>query len=638
MHVPDLVECAKSHASEFIEPPRIIPADPIIVTVLILKMPGEGGFPTDDSSGKMEILCQGWSRLVAERDPAVKPALIIVLLFLHSPELLAQALDLPDRPSDAPKGAAFARSIAGLPLKEREESILAEVKRGNVPPFLRSFVPVEVSNGPVKATYLVAPDYLAIGSDDDYFLTPITPNTAQKIADLLDCTLPTSRMVDDIYANASIKLAPSPIPPTPAMTTVPVFLSHNETVLGQRMGEPPGRLVAGHKKDVVIANKVFAATGKVAIYGWHKAVGKPIQPLYTGHTDKWVDYSHGIRLVRRRMLVDGQPKTVDAVLADPELAGLLSHEGVMLKTRYDSGPLIAEARPASPGASMEVLQLDPGVRVAIDRPEAASSRPVLLIFYALPNGNTIEQTVGKELEPGDDWHFDIQQIGAQTRFLREAIDDREVVVAYLENDLKSWPVWRKKHGDGPIPAILGAVTDRFEQARTRVALSGHSGGGSLIFGYLNGVEAIPDRVERIAFLDANYGYETDRHLEKLASWLKAADRHYLCVLAYNDAVALLNGKTFVSAEGGTWGRSHLMLRDLETSFPFTNDLRAGLRRSTALEGRVEFLLKENPDRKVLHTVQVEKNGFIESMLSGTKRQGSGYTYFGDRAYSRFIRR
>ena len=99
----------------------------------------------------------------------------LVLLSLLSPKLHAQTLDLPPRPPDAPKGAEFARSIAGLPLKEREEAILAEVKTGNVPPFLRTFVPVEVTLGAVKATYFVAPDYLAIGSDDDYFLTPITP-------------------------------------------------------------------------------------------------------------------------------------------------------------------------------------------------------------------------------------------------------------------------------------------------------------------------------------------------------------------------------------------------------------------------------------------------------------------------------
>jgi hypothetical protein len=212
-----------------------------------------------------------------------------------------------------------------------------------------------------------------------------------------------------------------------------------------------------------------------------------------------------------------------------------------------------------------------------------------------------------------------------------------LVVAYLENDLKSWPAWRKKHGDGKIPALLDAVLRRFEGSRTRVVLAGHSGGGSLIFGYLNGVEAIPDRVERIAFLDANYGYETDHHRDKLATWLKASDRHYLVVLAYNDAVALLDGKPFVSASGGTWGRSLLMQGDLEASFPFARDLTADMRRFHALDGRVKFFLKENPEKKVLHTVQVERNGFIEGILSGTSLEGVDYTYFGDRAYSRLIR-
>jgi len=35
---------------------------------------------------------------------------------------------------------------------------------------------------------------------------------------------------------------------------------------------------------------------------------------------------------------------------------------------------------------------------------------VLLVFYALPNGNSIEQTVGKNLKEGDDWHYNIQHI------------------------------------------------------------------------------------------------------------------------------------------------------------------------------------------------------------------------------------
>lgn len=559
-----------------------------------------------------------------------------VLILLLCRSILAQTLNLPPRPPSAPGGTAFARSIAALTLAEREARILAEVTAGNVPPFLRTFVPVSVSAGPLEVSFFVAPDYLAIGSDDDYFLTPLTPHTAQAIADRLDCVLPTPKIVDDIYAHAAVKLTPAPIPPSPAMTTVDVFLRHNEIVRAARGSKPAaGALVAGHKKDVVIANKVFATPGKVAIYGWHKPDGKPIQPLYTGHADSWVDYSHGIRLVSRRLLVNGVAATIDEVLADPKRASLLSNDGVIRQTRYVQ-TANAPSLKAAPGARLEVMRLDRGVRVVIDRPAAALSKPTLLVFYALPNGNTIEQTIGKAIRPGDDWHFDIQHIGAQVAFLREKIQDRQIVVAYLENSLKSWPSWRRTHDDAGIAEIIHAVRNRHGGTRTRLVLSGHSGGGSLIFGYLNSMATIPDDVERIAFLDSNYAYETDRHQGKLTAWLKASDAHYLVVLAYNDAVALLNGKPFVSASGGTWGRSHQMLDDLKGAIPFTSETSGSLERSTALAGRVTFLLNANPERKVLHTVQVEKNGFIESLLAGTKLEGAGYTYFGDRAYTRFI--
>jgi hypothetical protein len=559
---------------------------------------------------------------------ALRSGVIAALLFSIGQAPHAQSLELPPRPATAPNGTEFARSIADLSLAERERKILEALKSGNVPNFLRKLVPVTVKSGTVNATYFVAPDYLAIGADEDYFLTPLSPYSAQAFADLLGCSLPTTQMVDDIYANATVKLTPAPIPPSSAMTTVPVFIQHNAMVLVQRKKESPGGLIAGHKKDVVIATKVFATPGKVAIYGWHKIDGKPIQPLYTGHTATWVDYSHGIRLVQRRMALNGESKTIDEVLADPRLAPLLSREGPMRECRY---PI------KDRGEVVESLRIDPGVRVVINRPSAVSSKPVLVIFFAIPNGNTIEQTIGKAMQPGDDWHFDIQHIGAQTRFLREMITDRTVVVAYLENDLKSWPAWRRENGDAKISSIFEAVVDRFKDARPRMVLTGHSGGGSLIFGFLNSVSRIPDQVERIAFLDANYAYESERHKDKLADWVKASDRHYLVVLAYHDAVALLNGKSFVSASGGTWGRSHAMVRDLEGAFSLAGDHNAEMRRFTALGGRIKFFLKENPERKVLHTVLVERNGFIESILSGTDLEGSGYVYFGDRAYSRYIR-
>ena len=286
------------------------------------------------------------------------------------------------------------------------------------------------------------------------------------------------------------------------------------------------------------------------------------------------------------------------------------------------------------------LQLPHEVRVHINMPsqlDFARDKPIQLIFYAVPNGNTIEQTIGKKLQPGDDWHFDIQHIGAQTRFLRHAITNRTIVVAFLENSLKSWPAWRREYGDAEIPELLATVERIFPTNNMEIVLTGHSGGGSLTFGYLNSVTRVPDNVTRIAFLDSDYAYETTNHLTKLTEWLKFSGHHRLCVLAYHDSIALLNGKTFVSERGGTWGRSRALLEDLSREFTFSSSTNtAGLESYSASEGRIQFFLKENPEQTILHTVQVERNGFIHAMLTGTPLENRGYEYFGDRAYSMWI--
>ena len=166
-------------------------------------------------------------------------SIVVGLILSLGSSLSAQTLELPPRQPAAQNGTAFARSIADLALAKREERIVAEFLAGNVPLFLRQLVPVHVSAGNLKASFFVAPDYLAIGSDDDYFLAPLTPLAAQVIADRLDCVLPTPKMVDDIYESATVKLAPAPIPPSPAMTTVAVFLRHNEIVRAARQETYP---------------------------------------------------------------------------------------------------------------------------------------------------------------------------------------------------------------------------------------------------------------------------------------------------------------------------------------------------------------------------------------------------------------
>ena len=78
-----------------------------------------------------------------------------------------------------------------------------------------------------------------------------------------------------------------------------------------------------------------------------------------------------------------------------------------------------------------------------------TKKPLTLVFYALPNGNSIEWTMGKRMSTGDDWHFDIQHIAAQTRFIQSLQPQKEIIIIYLANELKSWPAWKKQQPDGP---------------------------------------------------------------------------------------------------------------------------------------------------------------------------------------------
>ncbi len=252
----------------------------------------------------------------------------------------AQGLRLPPRGAGARAGSAMLPLIRGLTVQEREALLWQEFAAGNVPAFVREFVPVVVrrpdTTGRVREIrYEVLPDYLAFGSDQDFFRMPMTPTLGQQIADLLDCSLPTRRMVDDIWAAAPVQLQPTFFDPNVYDIVSPdIFWQHHQRVEVLRAGRPLGALTAGTKKDVVITARLASVSNRVAIYGWHRTNGQPIQPLYTGHVDWYADYSHGIRLVRNRVLVDGQRMTVAQVLAHPILHPLLSDEGAFTSSRY----------------------------------------------------------------------------------------------------------------------------------------------------------------------------------------------------------------------------------------------------------------------------------------------------------------
>lgn len=258
----------------------------------------------------------------------------------------AQTLNIRERKANELNGSQFAASISdtAIHLKQREKIIYKAIKKGNIPQFYRKLVKVTdtatIDGNLTTIAYYVIPDYLAIGTDNNYFYCPMTPALAQRVANKLKCSLPTRKMVNTIYQQAVTKLSPLPIPPSPAMITVPVFIKHAGMLKQQRdsLGNKfiLGNLVGGDKKDVIISNRIYNDTSNyhVVIYGWHKiSTGKAIQPLYARHLNNWADYSHGIRLIQNKVWVNGKATTIKKVLRSEHLNILLSDEGV-IKTPY----------------------------------------------------------------------------------------------------------------------------------------------------------------------------------------------------------------------------------------------------------------------------------------------------------------
>ena len=244
---------------------------------------------------------------------------------------------IPPRPENAVGGSEFVRMLEKLSLGDREEAIAHEVCRGNIPEFLRSFqkITIKGKDAAGKDHTIVLetmPDYLAVGSDTDFVRLPMTPMTAARIADGFGCALPTRKLVDEIYQAAPIKLEPRPL--TKNRESVGTFLEHNSIIEQQREGRKLGPIVAGIKKDIVVSNRLGERPNRLALYGWHKTDGTAIQPLTIVHWNRYVDYSHGARLIKSYVLVDGSRRDLRHVLHSADLATLLSDEGPIAFPTY----------------------------------------------------------------------------------------------------------------------------------------------------------------------------------------------------------------------------------------------------------------------------------------------------------------
>lgn len=284
----------------------------------------------------------------------------------------------------------------------------------------------------------------------------------------------------------------------------------------------------------------------------------------------------------------------------------------------------------------------PQLRIHVNAPLDEAGEPTRakrIIVYALPNGNTIEQTLGCQMAKGLDWHYDIQQVAAQVRLLRSMAADERIVLICAEANGLSWPSWRRTRpeANSTIARLVDGWRRQFGGVDAKVTLTGHSGGGSFMFGLIEANEDVPDYIDRIAYLDANYSFDAALHAGKLERWLNGDDSRRLIVLAYDDREIMLDGKKVVGPTGGTYRATGRMREALSKSFPLAETFRPSFQYTTGLDGRIHFCVHTNPENKILHTALVgEMNGLAHVATLGTRHEETWGKFGGPRGYTKWV--
>ena len=251
------------------------------------------------------------------------------------------------KPEPSLTGWNFMLKADKMEFWQLEDYIAKTILEGNVPSPMKHFrkivfrTPVIDSVEVLKKRHTiemwVLPDYLSIGTDESFVRMPMGPLAAQRIADSLNCILPTTYLVDRIAEVSEGHLDIFPFRPLENRNSQPIVFqdSHNAIqALYKAKGYKFGQFISGLKKDVVLTCKILTQPGwerYEAIYGWHHPSGKVQQPLFIRHGNFYVDYSHGIRLIYRKIKVDGKEMDAREILESPQLYRLLSDEPMYLK-------------------------------------------------------------------------------------------------------------------------------------------------------------------------------------------------------------------------------------------------------------------------------------------------------------------
>jgi hypothetical protein len=299
---------------------------------------------------------------------------------------------IPAAPAAPRTGTELIDEMKRLPASQWQDFMVQKIKEGHIPDFLRDLHTVQMkvkdANGAERTIeYEVMPDYMAIGTDEDYLIVPMSGDMAQQIAVAYGMSPPTALMVDQIAAQGAAldvgytkRDPPDPdksgsgyagFSPYSSKAAFDSYVAHQQvvtenfskavikdtgTILDPNLtythgdGEGRGYIAVNHMKDIVMSEQVTRAADaaeakspsppgkgdvqndKLGLY--HPQVqGGHGKAEAARHFPQYSDYSQGLRLVSPIVTVDGTPMHISEVLSgkDPSahLHPLLSKEGAM---------------------------------------------------------------------------------------------------------------------------------------------------------------------------------------------------------------------------------------------------------------------------------------------------------------------
>lgn len=227
-------------------------------------------------------------------------------------------------------------SLPNKPCLERDQAILKSIENNII---TYNWIPITSTIKGHTAVFQVCDDAVRVELEDGVrFRFQVSATLAQQCADLMNASLITAKISDLSYQQAEIIVDASILYPSPDMVTIAKSKDWNKMVEKKRAGRIG--LFRDCGKSWILSNRLTSSNGAIN-YGFYDHTApysgpaglKMWQTIGTRHDRLHTDYSQTLLLMNKECQVDGNFINVTEVMKNPELAPLLSYEGVLKFTR-----------------------------------------------------------------------------------------------------------------------------------------------------------------------------------------------------------------------------------------------------------------------------------------------------------------